>query len=145
MSDGLRIELTEAPAEGDIAFVERELIGFNETRALPYDRRPLCVFVRNDAGTLIGGVTGDTNWGWLYLDCFWLPDTLRQEGLGGRILAMAEAEAVARGCTRSRLFSYSFQAPGFYERHGYEVFGILDDYPPGHTQVWLRKRLTGGR
>ncbi len=143
MTDGLRIELTDAPAEGDIAFVEERLIGFNEARALPYDRRPLCVFVRDDAGTLIGGVTGDTNWGWLYLDCFWLPDTLRQDGLGSRILAVAEAEAMARGCTRARLFSYSFQAPGFYERHGYEVFGTLDDYPPGHAQIWLRKRLAG--
>jgi ribosomal protein S18 acetylase RimI-like enzyme len=90
----------------------------------------------------VGGVTGSTNWGWLYLDCFWLPDALRQGGWGGRVLAAAEAEAVARGCRRARLYTYSFQAQGFYERHGYTVFGTLEDYPPGHRQVWMRKDLS---
>jgi hypothetical protein len=40
-----------------------------------------------------------------------------------------------------RLFSFSFQAPGFYEKLGYRTFGVLEDYPPGQAQVWLRKDL----
>lgn len=139
--DDLSLALTDAPDAGDVALVERELVAFNVARSIPYDRRPLCVFLRDGAGWAVGGVTGYTNWGWLYLDCFWLPEALRQGGWGGRVLAAAEAEAVARGCRRARLYTYSFQAQGFYERHGYAVFGTLEDYPPGHRQVWMRKEL----
>ena len=66
---------------------------------------------------------------------------MRLGGWGGRVLAAAEGEARARGCRRARLYTYSFQAQGFYERHGYAVFGTLEDYPPGHRQVWMRKDL----
>ncbi len=99
--------------------------------------------MRDDAGRVLGGVTGHTGRGWLYLDCFWLPSELRQGGLGGEVLAAAEREALARGCRHARLFTYSFQAQGFYARHGYAVFGILDGYPPGHSQIWMRKDLNG--
>ena len=78
------------------------------------------------------------------VDCLWLPEDLRKGGLGGRsVLGAAEREAWARGCRRARLFTYSFQARGFYERHGYTVFGVLEDYPPGHSQIWMRKDLAG--
>ena len=133
---------TDAPDAADVALVERELVAFNVERAVPYDRRPLGVFLRDRASRAVGGATGYTNWGWLYLDCFWLPEALRRGGWGGRVLAAAEAEAVMRGCGRARLYTYSFQAQGFYERHGYAVFGMLEDYPPGHRQVWMRKDLS---
>lgn len=136
-----RLSVTDAPAAADEAFIEDRLVGFNEAKARPYDRRPLCVFARDADGRMLGGVTGYTNWGWLYLDCFWLPEHLRQGGSGGRILALAEEEARRRGCARARLFTFSFQAQGFYEKHGYAVFGILHDYPPGHSQIWMRKDL----
>ncbi len=102
---------------------------------------PLCVFAKDPDGVLMGGATGHTNWGWLYLDCFWLPESARKGGLGAEIMAMAEAESRRRGCTRSYLYTYSFQAQGFYEKHGYEVFGVQEDYPPGHRKIWMRKAL----
>ena len=141
--EGVTLGVTEAPNPSDVALIERELVDYNVARSIPYGRRPLCVFARDADGRAIGGATGHTDWGWLYLDCFWLPEPLRRGGWGGRVLALAEAEALARGCRRSRLYTYSFQAQGFYERRGYAVFGVLEDYPPGHRQVWMRKDLTG--
>jgi ribosomal protein S18 acetylase RimI-like enzyme len=57
---------------------------------------------------------------------------------------MREAEAVARenGCTGIWLDTFSFQAPGFYEKLGYTVFGTLADYPPGHSRFFLHKTLS---
>jgi GNAT superfamily N-acetyltransferase len=142
MSDGdLSFAVTDQPSLDDVAFIEDALVAYNVARATPYDRRPLHVFLRDAQGRTIGGITGETNWGWLYVDCFWLPDDLRGEGWGVRLLEAAEDEARKRGCRHVRLFSYSFQAPGFYEKLGYRVFGVLEDYPPGHSQVWLRKDL----
>jgi GNAT superfamily N-acetyltransferase len=142
MSDGaLSFAVTDQPSPDDVAFIEDELVAFNVAKARPYDRRPLHVFLRDAHGRTIGGVTGETNWSWLYVDCFWLPDDLRGEGWGARLLKAAEDEARKRGCRHVRLFSYNFQAPGFYEKLGYRIFGVLEDYPPGHAQVWLRKDL----
>ena len=142
---GPTLDVTEAPAAADVALIERELSAYNVERSIPYDRRPLCVLVRDGAGEVLGGATGNTNWGWLYVDCFWLPEPLRRGGLGARVLAAMEDEARARGCRHARLYTYSFQAQGFYERQGYAPFGALEDYPPGHRQVWMRKDLDGRR
>lgn len=138
---GFSLDLTSRPLPGDIALIEAGLEVFNERASQPYDRKPLCVFLRDAAGNALGGVTGYTNWGWLYLDCFWLPEEARASGLGSKILAMAEDEARRRGCHAVRLFTYSFQAPDFYAARDYERFAVLDGYPPGHAQIWLRKSL----
>jgi hypothetical protein len=59
-------------------------------------------------------------------------------------LSAAEAEAVAAGCTDAVLDTFSFQARGFYERHGYHVYATLEGYPPGYRQLFLHKRLVSG-
>ena len=97
--------------------------------------------IDDEAGKTLGGLSGVTYWRWLYIQLFWLPEPLRGAGLGSEILASAEAEARARGCVDVWLDSFSFQAPGFYQRHGYRSFGTLDDYPPGQRRVFLTKRL----
>ncbi|MFD5349231.1 N-acetyltransferase, partial [Streptomyces anulatus] len=46
-----------------------------------------------------------------------------------------------RACTRSRLETWDFQAPGFYRKQGYEEIGRVADYPPGVTEFILVKDL----
>lgn len=53
----------------------------------------------------------------------------------------AEAESVRRGCIGAHLDTYDYQAPDFYRKLGYEVFGSIEDHPPGHTRFWMRKRF----
>ena len=125
-----------------MAVIEAGLTAYNDGFGVADDSAPA---LRSSCTTpwarVIGGATGRTDRGWLYLDCLWLPEDLRKGGLGGaRCSGAAEAEAWARGCRRARLFTYSFQARGFYERHGYAVFGVLEDYPPGHSQVGAGRR-----
>ena len=139
--DGLTLHFTDRPSPDEVRIVEDALSAFNVKRARPYDKRPLHVFLRDASGAAIGGLTGFTNWEWLYIDCFWLPDKLRGAGWGARLLAGAEDEARRRGCRHAHLYSYSFQAPGFYQKQGYEVYAALEGYPPNEKRVMLRKDL----
>ena len=79
--------------------------------------------------------------GLLYIDRFFLPERLRQQGLGARIIKAAEEEGAKRGCSRAILSTLSFQAPGFYQRQGWQVLGRIDCDPPGHTRFMMTKAL----
>ena len=62
-------------------------------------------------------------------------------GLGSKLLAEVERTAVEAGCTLIHLDTFDFQAKDFYLRHGYEVFGVLEDCPEGHCRYYLKKKL----
>ncbi|HVU12804.1 MAG TPA: GNAT family N-acetyltransferase [Phototrophicaceae bacterium] len=121
--------------------VRQGLADYNRQIAGVDGRQPLNLIVRDDAGTVIGGLIGDTYWNWLAINIFWLRDDLRGQGLGSKLLKQAEEEAVRRGCANAHLDTMDFQALGFYQKYGYTVFGVLDGLPAGHVRYYLRKPL----
>lgn len=133
------IEISDRPSTGDAAMLFRHLASFNETQAGPASGRELAVFARRD-GEIVAGLTGFTHWNWLTIKYLWVAESLRHQGLGGRLVRAAEREARLRGCEHVHLDTFSFQAVPFYERLGYSVFGRLEDYPAGHAKVFLQKR-----
>ncbi|MGY1825541.1 GNAT family N-acetyltransferase [Blastococcus sp. SYSU DS0541] len=104
--------------------------------------RELTVQVLDASGELVAGLSGWT-WGVAAgIGMTWVRAGSRGEGLGSRLLAGFEEEARARGCTHVFVTSFSFQAPGFYERHGYrEIFRWEGVPTPGAADVHLRKEL----
>ena len=84
---------------------------------------------------------GETYWEWFYIDLIWVKDELRDEGYGKQLMELAEAEARRRGPKNAYLDTFSFQASGFYEGLGYEIFGELDNYPTGHRRYFMKTKL----
>jgi GNAT superfamily N-acetyltransferase len=117
------------------------LIAFNRQHAPDDNYRPLTIFLRNYE-RIVGGLLGETYWGWLHIDILWIEEGYRRQGYGEQLLAMAEAEALRRDCPCVHLDTLSFQALPFYERNGYTIFGTLPDHPVGHTRYFLQKRLS---
>lgn len=100
-------------------------------------------FIRDDAGEIIGGVTGNYGgFGWMYVDTLWVSPEHRGAGHGRKLMELIEAEAVENGCYGSYLSTYSFQAPEFYDRLGYVPFGELKEFPPGMSRFFLKKDLS---
>jgi hypothetical protein len=56
-------------------------------------------------------------------------------------LRQAEDEGRRRGCRAGVLHTISFQAPGFYARHGWRMFGEIPCDPPGTSRVFMTKDL----
>jgi GNAT superfamily N-acetyltransferase len=99
------------------------------------------VFLRDDRDEILGGLLGSLWGGWLHVAILWVSEPLRRHGYGRQLLAAAEGYAIERGCTRAWLTTFSFQAPEFYPKLGYETFAVLEDHPLGHRHHFLQKRL----
>ena len=130
-SPGYRLTVEDEPAEADVEVLPHALEAYNESQWPQHPPwRPLAIFLRKE-GRIAAGLAGETYCGWLFVKYLWVSDELRGRGVGRELMARAEARARELGCHSAWLDTFSFQAPGFYEKLGYEEFGRLD-YPPGH-------------
>ncbi len=135
-----KIALDVDPTDTDIRTVKQQLMVFNNQHAEPEHYQRLVLFVRDDSEKIVGGLLGYTHWRWLFVQNLWVAESIRSLGYGRKLMQYAEQEARTRGCQHAYLDTFDFQALGFYQKLGYEIFGQLDDYPPGHTKYFLQKR-----
>jgi GNAT superfamily N-acetyltransferase len=118
------------------------VVEFNNAQAGPSNGRPLFVVLRDQKNEVLGGLSGSTGRGWLFIYHLVVPNNVRGQGIGSQVMRLAEGEAIARGCSHAWLNTFEFQARGFYEKMGYTCFGELRDYPPGFARYFMRKQLT---
>ena len=138
-----KITLTDTPTPQMRDAISNWLLAFNASRVGNSEPpRPL-VLVLSDLASdeILGGLYGSTWMSYLHVNLLFVPESMRGAGVGRKLMMEAEAEAVRRGCSAASLDTFSFQARGFYEKLGYSVFGMLEDYPQGHRRFYLTKRL----
>ncbi|WP_051371086.1 GNAT family N-acetyltransferase [Mesorhizobium loti] len=141
-TDGARpLVVLSNPTPDDIAALEDQLYGFNVAATGIDDGRYLSIFLKRDDGTIYAGLHGHSWAGVCEIKTLWIADSERGKGLGSRLLAEAEQEARRRGCHVIHLASFTFQAPDFYEKHGFQRLVQLEDFPRGHANVLLAKTL----
>ncbi len=138
MSDGYRIEFTDQPAWEVVGGGLRQ---YNIEQAGDGQEKSLCYVLYAPDETIVGGIIGETHWNWLYISLLWIKDELRGKGFGHQLLVAAEEKGRQRGAINAYLDTFSFQAPEFYQEHGYRVFGVLEDFPPGHQRFYMTKAL----
>ncbi|MEO8685863.1 MAG: GNAT family N-acetyltransferase [Devosia sp.] len=140
MSD-VTLELTAGPSASELEAIGLGLRDFNTADVGPSGRIALAVLVRDASGNTLGGISGYTAWGWLYVQWLWLDDGLRGRGMAGRMLDMAEEEAANRGCHGAYIDTFNPVALKVYQRQGYVTFGELAGFPKGRTRTFLQKPL----
>ena len=102
----------------------------------------LAIFVKDERDRVVAGICGNTWGGGCEIRQFWVEESRRRQGLGTRLLDAAEREARRRGCRQMILTTFTFQAPAFYAKRGFETLAVVDDFPRGYQNFLLRKYLS---
>lgn len=129
------------PTPDEIQYLEDRIYEHNSGLTGITDGLMLAFFLRDESGRIVAGICGNTWGGVCEVRQLWVERSRRHRGLGTQLLAAAEEEARRRGCRQIVLMTFTFQAPSFYERQGFQVVTTLVDHPRGHGNVLMRKQL----
>jgi len=132
----------EHPDPAEIRILGDGLVKFGNAIFGSTEQGEIAFFVRDEDGKVVGGIHGyHGSFGWLYIDTLWVSDEIRGKGFGRQLIELIEDEALKHDCPNIYLNTFSFQAPEFYKKLGYTVFGELENFPEGHTRLFLKKSL----
>jgi ribosomal protein S18 acetylase RimI-like enzyme len=138
----LTITVENHPSAEAIRTIVNNLIEYNNISQTEKDvYQPLTILLQDSNSQIVAGLIGKTQWGWLFISHLWVSQALRNQGYGQQLMLKAEEVAKQRNCSHAYLDTFSFQALGFYKRLGYQIFGVLTDYPPGHERYFLQKKI----
>lgn len=122
-------------------FLEDKIYEYNSNRLKKYDGCYFSKIIRDKNKNIIAGVGGWTWAGACEIAQLWVDESARKLGLGKKLLESAESEAKSKGCLTVLVRTYSFQAPGFYEKYGYKTEYMLSEFPEGFNYYILTKRI----
>lgn len=144
MTADLRCEFTDRPTPDDLGVVDAGLHLYNLAAADLGAVRPLACFARADSGALVGGLRA-RQWGnAVEVQQLWVDEAHRRRGIGTHLMHLLEQSAVERGAAVIYLDTFSFQAPEFYGRCGYETAARIDGFPDGVGKFLMVKRVGAG-
>jgi ribosomal protein S18 acetylase RimI-like enzyme len=133
--------VVDQPDPSDLDFLEDQINAYNMVVTGIVDWHPLAIFVRDERGQIAAGISGGMWGGYLEIKNLWVREGLRGQGLGRRLLLAAEEQARARGCGQVLLDTHDFQAPEFYKKLGYSVFGTFEGIGGRYNRYYFSKQL----
>ena len=114
---------------------------YNRSKREVAESEPLNLYVEDDSGELMAGLVAETFGNWLEIEYLFVKEDLRRQGIGSQLLQQAESEAKKRNCRSVFVNTYQFQAPTFYQNHGYKEVFTLKDYPYTGQRHYYQKDL----
>lgn len=137
-----RIDIAINPGDEERSAILKPLRAYNIAQAGDPKPETVALLVRDEhSDEVIGGLYGDILYRWLFIELLAIPEHTRGQGIGSRLMSMAEDLAREKDCVGIWLDTFDFQAPEFYKRHGYSEFAHLTDFPPGRKRFFFQKRL----
>ena len=139
------VEIIEDWTPEDVKYLEERVVEHNASMTGVQESDDLTILLRmRGRKEITAGVSG---WTWgsaCEIRYLWVHPRERRKGLGRRLMQEAEQEACSRGCETIILETYDAQAVAFYQKLGYDVFAIAENYPRGHAKWYMRKKLSIG-
>lgn len=125
-------------------YIRDRIVDFN-IQQVPLTQKEILVYknyVIKENNEVVAGINAKMYmWGILFIDILFIAESHRKKQLGTYLLSKVEDEAKQEGATLVHLDTFDFQAKDFYLKHGYEIFGVLDNCPAGHQRFYLKKTL----
>jgi len=134
----IRLENTESQKAQKIGELIRS---YNRSKREAAECEPLNLYVEDEHGQLLAGLVAETFGNWLEIEYLFVKEGLRGQGIGSQLLQQAESEAKKRNCRFAFVNTYQFQAPAFYQKHGYQEVFTLKDYPCTGQRHYYQKDL----
>lgn len=139
----MEIELKLDPEAAEIEAVRAPLSAHAEQARPGGNYQSVGLLLKDPkTGEVVGGLTGYALYDWLFVQFLAVPEALRGQNLGRRLMQRAEDWAREQGLAGIWLDTFDFQARPFYEKLGFEVFGTIEDHPVGGRRYFLSKRFT---
>ncbi|MNI22581.1 GNAT family N-acetyltransferase [Pseudomonas sp. ACN5] len=138
----LRIERKHNPSTEEREAILVPLRTYNASKSASPPPEHIALLIRDDNDEIVGGVYARLFYQWLFIDLLAVPEQARGQGMGTRLMQMAEDLAREKECVGLWLETFEFQAPEFYKKCGYSEIGHIADYPPGHKHFFFQKRLS---
>ncbi|MBZ9858518.1 GNAT family N-acetyltransferase [Mesorhizobium sp. CA12] len=138
-----RLQAEHSLAAAELGAVEERLDKDNRRLTGRGDDRALVFALRDEQGRAVGAAAGYSWAGIAELTLMWVDEAYRGLGLGRKLLDAFVAEAAARGSLRIWVSTHDFQAPGLYEKAGFERMAELTGWPEGHSNIILCKTIAG--
>ena len=134
----VRLENTESQKSQIIGDLIRS---YNRSKREVAESEPLNLYVEDEHGEIMAGLVAETFGNWLEIEYLFVKEDLRGQGIGSQLLQQAESEAKKRNCRFAFVNTYQFQAPAFYQKHGYQEVFTLKDYPCTGQRHYYQKDL----
>ena len=132
-------------SESDVTYICDKLVEYN-LKHVPKTQKDEFVNITkkilDEENNIIAGCYAKMYcWNVIYIDILWVDERYKKHGLGTKLLKEIERIAVEQKCSLIHLDTFDFQAKDFYIKHGYEVFGVLEDCPKDHCRYYLKKKV----
>lgn len=137
--------IRESSSEQEADLIVDRIVEYNLSKVPGKQEVPLlCInrVIEDTNGEIIAGILSNMYcWNCIYIDVLWVKEEYRKDGLGTKLLKELEKIAKEKDCHLIHLDTFDFQAKDFYIRHGYEIFGVLDQCPENHKRYFMKKNI----
>ncbi len=117
------------------------MLSYHASKGHPRKTDTYSVILRDVNNAVNGMVIVSFLWNGMHIDSLWVDEALRGKKWGSSLLRAAEEEGIERGCTIAYTDTFTWQAPKFYEKQGYTLYGKLENFPKGNTLFYYVKNL----
>ena len=132
---------------GELSENEQSVIqaGFDahsvQSGAPTYEKTRLNWLLYDSDGEIVGALTADLLWDWIYIDELWVDENVRGQGFGKQLMNKVENLAYSENLSGIWLWTQSWQAAEFYQSLDYQEFARFPDFPKGHFRVGYCKHI----
>ena len=129
------------PNPEDFQALSEGMLDYHAAKGHPRKSEKYSIFLKDEKDKTLGGVVVTFLWNGMEIDSLWVDESIRGKGWGKKLMEEVEKEGIKRGSTVAYTNTFPWQAPEFYEKLGYSMYGKLEDFPKGSALSYYSKKL----